>query len=418
MPRKRVQNTDPSIPNEPRYRLHKRSNQAVVTLSGRDVYCGEYGSPQSHDRYRAAVAQWIARGRKPAEPEQTPRSVNEVILAYLEHAETYYRDRTGQVNAKEVWNIKRALRPLRLLYGLEPAADFGCRKLEQVQAAFVADGLSRPVVNRYVARVRHVFKWATAKELVPPTVYHGLLAFEGLKRGRTDAPETEPVKPVPDGLVDAVRPHVSRQVWGLIELQRLTGCRPGEAVRCKAVDIDMSGPVWLWRCTEHKLQWRGTERIIAVGPLGQDAIRRFLRADLSAYLFDPREAETERRAAATAARVTPLSCGNRPGTNRKPKPRRQAHGRYTTESYGRAIARACEAAFPAPDGLSETELRQWRREHTWSPNQLRHTFASDVRRQYGLEEVGACLGHTKLETSQVYAERDRALAVEVARRIG
>ncbi|MBP7747135.1 MAG: site-specific integrase [Phycisphaerae bacterium] len=424
MPRRTSKTPLPAVPPKqpgvPAYRrkVVNRRVYAVVTIDRHDVYLGDYATAASIEKYNAAVAAWLANGRRAPEPERPALVVSELILRYLEYAESYYRDRDGGMNAARIANIERVLRPLRVLYGLTPAAEFGPRKLELVQARLVSEGLSRPTVNRYVARVRHVFKWGVARELVPPSVHHALTAFEGLKRGRTDAPETEPVRPVPDALVDAVQPHVSRQVWGLIELQRFTGCRPGEAVRCRAVDIDMSGPVWLWKVTELKLDWRGTERVVAIGPKGQDVIRRFMRADVNAYLFDPREAEAERRDAMHKARKTPASCGNRPGTNRRANPRRRPHERYTTMSYARAIRRACDLAFPAPAGLADDERRTWRREHTWAPNQIRHAFATAVRRQYGLEQVGACLGHSKLETSQLYAERDRALAIEVAQRIG
>ena len=36
------------------------------------------------------------------------------------------------------------------------------------------------------------------------------------------------IRPVVDADVEAVRPFVSRQVWAMIELQRLTGMRSGE----------------------------------------------------------------------------------------------------------------------------------------------------------------------------------------------
>ena len=43
----------------PSYRHHKPSGQAVVTLDGRDIYLGRYGTPQSRaelDRLLARVA--------------------------------------------------------------------------------------------------------------------------------------------------------------------------------------------------------------------------------------------------------------------------------------------------------------------------------------------------------------------------
>jgi hypothetical protein len=53
---------------------------------------------------------------------------------------------------------------------------------------------------------------------------------EGLARGRSAATETDAVKPVQDAFVDATLAHVSRAVSGRIQVQRLTGMRPGEVI--------------------------------------------------------------------------------------------------------------------------------------------------------------------------------------------
>ena len=43
----------------------------------------------------------------------------------------------------------------------------------------------------------------------------------------------------------------------------------------------------------------------------------------------------------------------------------------------------------------------------WAPNRLRHTRATEVRKQFGLEAAQVILGHAKADVTQVYAERDR-----------
>jgi hypothetical protein len=91
-----------------------------------------------------------------------------------------------------------------------------------------------------------VFKWAVENELVPPDVHHGLEAESGLRKGRSRAPEREKVKPVPDALVDAIRPHIARQVWAMIQLQRLTDMRPGEVMIMRSYALDTSGNVWVY----------------------------------------------------------------------------------------------------------------------------------------------------------------------------
>jgi integrase len=418
MLRRKRQDTDPSIPGEPKYRLHKRSGQAVVTLSGRDHYCGAYGSALSAERYRAVVSEWVARGRRSAEPDAVPLSVAELILEYVQDREAYFTKSDGTPNEKELFHVLKALSPLRELFGATAARDFGPRKLELVRERHVAHGYTRSMVNRYIRRAKHLFKWAAARELVSPTVWQAVSALDGLRRGHTPAREPKPIRAVPDGLVDAIKPHVSRQVWALIEFQRYTGCRPGEAVLLRAVDLDTSGPVWLYKPQHHKTEYAGKERVIALGPRAQAVVREFLKPDVGAYLFSPADAIQEHRDMLHARRKTPLSCGNRPGTNRKARPQKSPGARYTPDSYRRAITEACRKAFPVPTDLTGADAKQWQHGHEWAPNQLRHSFATHVRRDFGLDAAQVALGHSSADVTQIYAEKNLALAAQVALKIG
>lgn len=54
----------------------------------------------------------------------------------------------------------------------------------------------------------------------------------------------------------------------------------------------------------------------------------------------------------------------------------------------------------------------------WAPNQLRHAHGTEVRKKYGLEAAQVALGHERADVTQVYAEKNLALAVKVAAEIG
>ncbi len=280
----------PKLTRTPSYRLHKPTGQACVTLNDRTYYVGRYGSPASRERYDALIAEWLAGGRKL--PDEDGLTVFELLDAYATHVESYYVQDGQQTG--EVTSIKLAMRPLKRLYGSLSANEFSPLKLQAVRDEFVRSGLSRKVVNRQVLRVKQLFKWGGKQELVPTTVYEGLRTVDGLRRGRTTARETEPVKPVPDEHVDVVRPFVSRQVWAMIELQRLTGMRSGEVAIMRARDLDTSGPVWQYVPAAHKSEHHGFERRIDIGPKGQAVIRKFLKSDTEGYLFRPTDAVAER----------------------------------------------------------------------------------------------------------------------------
>ena len=95
---------------------------------------------------------------------------------------------------------------------------------------------------------------------------HGLQAVAGLRRGKTQAKDSEPVRPIRDDIVDAVKPFGARQVWAMIDLQRLTGMRPGEVVRMRGRDVDLTGDAPVYRPAKHKTQHQGHERAVYIGP--------------------------------------------------------------------------------------------------------------------------------------------------------
>ncbi len=289
------------------------------------------------------------------------------------------------------------------LYGTTPAASFGPLALKAVREHMVdSQRWNRETLNGHVGRIKRVFKWAASNELVPPSVFHGLETVAGLRRGRTTAREGGRILPVSEEHVDAVLPHLSRQVRAMVEFQRVTGCRPGEIVILRPGDIDRTADVWVYTPATHKNAHRGHSRRIYCGPQAQDVLRPFLLRPTDEYTFSPVEAERERRETRHAARVTPLSTGNVPGSNRTKHPKRTAGTHYTTSSYARAIRTACKAS----------EVPHW------SPNQLRHAVATRLRRDYGIEAARVALGHSDAGTTQIYAEVDEQLARKVAAEVG
>lgn len=114
---------------------------------------------------------------------------------------------------------------------------------------------------------------------------------------------------------------------------------------------------------------------------------------------------------AALACVEPL----RMGTNAtKGKPRRKGQAptqrstarkvrdQFTTDSYNRAITRACEkAGVPA-----------------WTTHQLRHTASTAARKAFGAEAALLLLGDRSTRMIDVYAEKDQEKAIQVVAKIG
>lgn len=390
-PRKRRRRT-------PKLRLHKSNDQAFVEACGERFYFGKWGKPETQQRYHRWVAEFVANDYRPPVDAKSI-TVVELIARFWGFASTYYRAPDGSPS-RELDNFRLALRPVKDLYSTAPVNEFGPRALKAVRQRLIDAGGSRRYVNKHVSRIRLVFRWGVEEELVPASVSQALDAVAGLRRGRTEARETEGVRPVLRRDVLAIRPHVSRQVWALVELQLLTGARPGELLPLRPVDLDTMGDIWLFRPVVHKNAYRGHERTIYLNGDAQEIIRPFLASrSMTAPLFSPVDAERERRAKAHAERKTPISCGNRPGTNRKRSPQLEAGEVYSVASYRRAIHRACAAA-----GVEQ-----------WSPHRLRHTAATAIRKEHGIEAAQIMLGHKRADVTQVYAHRDEARALEIVR---
>src|SRR4051794_35970773 len=82
----------------PSYRHHKARNLAVVRFDGRDVYLGPYDSPESHQKYRLVVAEWLAQKPAAQPAEDGSCTVNEIVLRFLDTHKNYYTRQDGTLS--------------------------------------------------------------------------------------------------------------------------------------------------------------------------------------------------------------------------------------------------------------------------------------------------------------------------------
>lgn len=263
----------------PQVRLHKRSGNGRVSIGGRDVYVGRYGSPEAQSRYLelmvehgylpagAAPAAAVASPAAPIEPPPPPPvelppgnepvpaglTLGELCRMYLVHLEPLRPH--GRTCSK--WNralaAVRAMRPLATM----PAAKFGTKAFLDVRQRLVATPrqlqekkppkvgkrsrrakveppalppvpvlLSRRWVNDVMQAVRAMFDWAVLHELVPDDRAAALRVVKPLKPGESTARETPRRKPVKRSVLQATLPYLTAEVADLVLFIRWTGCRP------------------------------------------------------------------------------------------------------------------------------------------------------------------------------------------------
>jgi len=395
----------------PSYRKHS-SGAARVTISGKDYLLGEYGSPESKRKFNKLLAEYISGGRSSSfGVAPTELTILELLASYKKYLKKYH----GSGESSELHRFEPVLKGLKNVYGPEPAIGFGPKEYKALRAHLslpqvrvlldktkVTRTRSRTYVNSLMKRVRRLFRWAASEGLLPSSVFESLRTVDCLKVGRTELPELESVKPIDAATVEATIVHLPEVVADMVRFQLLTGARPGEICTIRPVMVIRTDDVWEIHFSRHKTAWRGKSRIVYVGPQAQMILKPYLLRGEDSCCFSPIEADKQRREAKHAARTTALRCGNRPGSNVVRKPRKAPGECSDTGSYAGAIGYACQRA-----GIK-----------TWGPTRLRHSLATSVRKSDGLEAAAVILGHSEVGVTQIYAEADRAKAIEVVRRIG
>ncbi len=376
-------------PGVPSYRRHRASGQAVVTLNGVDFYLGKWNTPQSRAEYDRVLNEWLIRGRRLGEKSDAPAEmlVKELALGYHAFVSAEMPD--------EVNRVKLALRTVRELYGETPAAKFGPVAYQAVRARMVDDGLCASTIAMRLGVIKRMIGWGVSNEILPGDALYRLQAVAPLKSGRVKPPKK--VMPVSEEDIKAVLPHVSPTIRAMIEVRATPGMRPGEVHRMTTGQIDRTVDPWVYSPVKHKNSNRGKARPIPIGPRAQKVLARWLRADPDAPLL-PAPPSLRRGGQGQ----DPVHATNAQRAKRRRRKKRIFRPTYSKNSYATAIERGCiRAGIPV-----------------FRPNQIRHSYATRVRREHGLEAAQVLLGHEKADVTQIYAERNLALALDVAKKIG
>jgi len=341
-----------------------------------------------------------------------PNTIAELVAAYTEHARIYYKPKPG-AEWQEGHRISAATTPLIERYGTLPPEDFGPLALKEVRQAMISAGLARKTINDRIGLIKRIFKWAASEEIAPAGVYEALRTVDGLRAGRSEAKETKPVKPVAEEWVRKTMEFMPPTLAAMVEVHLQTGMRSGELCTMRPCDVNRQGKVWLYTPSTHKTAHHGFIRVVPIGPKAQRVLKpvfeRAAQKGTQSYVFPPAVVEQERNRLRRANRKTPLwpSHERRLAAKRKPDRAKPPGERYDATSYRKAIGYAIRWARKAGVDVPD-----------WTPHQLRHTAATKIRREKGLDAARAMLGHRTLAVTDTYAELDQALAVETARELG
>ncbi|MEO9595807.1 tyrosine-type recombinase/integrase [Rhodopirellula bahusiensis] len=419
----------------PARRFHV-SGQSVCTIAGKDYYLGRHDSAESLARYAVLIATYQAGGLTLPD-DFSLESIEEQSLAMLNasssglvqsnqsnapvlvsHVTAHYREHLREKYSEKNQDRYRGEQladKLDSMFGDVTVDAFGPVKLKAFRDELIANGmpsrwkhkrkkpkkpLARTYINRIINSVIGMFTHAVAGELVDITKVQQLKTLETLRNGQTTAPETEKVKPVPIEHVRMTADHLSPIIKAMLRIQVATGMRPSEVCAMRPCDIDRTGENWIYVPSKHKTGWRGKTKAVPIIDDAREAITDYLNRDPESFCFSPKEAMEWRRAVGAAKRVTPMSCGNRKGTNRKKDPKRLPRDHYDAHSYRQALQRAQKTAG-SPH---------------WFPYQLRHLSATTIRAALGgTEEAQALLGHSTALMTDHYTQKSLEAAVRAAK---
>jgi integrase len=467
--------TPPAYPTTP----HNGQARLSVTLTNGKrhcIYLGPFGSLESRQAYSRTLAVLEAHdGRFPVQENGSASgrlTLNEIADQFWRHAESHYRLADGSPS-REQDHFQLALRQLLKLFGDTCAEEFGPLRFKAVRQQLIQarqffvlrtdtkgaspvwlpedrmraeealglwghnwipvaiqkikPALARRVINQRMDHVKRFFAWAVSDELVTPAVHEAMLRVSGLRRGHQGTRETPRVQPVPDKHVDATLVYLVPQVAAMVQVQSLIGGRPTEVCLIRGRNIiDRDQPVWkyvidpndvlraedsngrlanLHKCANHDdAEGHAKVKILPIGPKAQAILKVWLRDNPDEYLFQPCEARARRYAERREQRKTPLYLSHalRQSFKQKANPKRAPRDHYDRHSYSHAVARAAKKA-----GVPH-----------WHPHQLKHVCGTRVRERYGAEAAQSFLGHEKLSTTEIYAEKNWRLVERIAADLG
>lgn len=317
----------------------------------------------------AAARYWEENTKQLRKGDAKAVTVDDVCAAYCEHAATYYRREDGTPTG-EASAIAVGVRLFRQLYGRAAIAELTHADIVRWRDALERSGIARVTVNKRAGILKRMMAWALDAGHISAATKVELSQISNLKRGRCLAHETAPVRPADDADVAKTVETMTANTADMVRLQRLTGMRPEEVCCFTWADVDTSATPWLFRPAIHKNKWRNQPRVVLIGPKGRAILERHRAI---AVPFSPAQAIAEHLEALRAAAVSPSHrCRAMPDAQRRPGTR------WVPGNYARAIRNAAKKA-----GVP-----------TWGPNRLRHAFATEVRRGFGLDACRAVLGHS------------------------
>jgi integrase len=388
-------------------KLSKLKKYAVVYFHGKTHYLGLHGSPEALTAYNRFCAEVQSNPTFYLQNGESGVSVGELVAAFLDHAK-------ATLKPPNYTHYRIALMDFLVkLYGDDtPADSFMPSCLKLVRTEMIQSGrLCRGTINDYIRRIVTVFSWGAGEEHVTPSTLAALKAVKPLQEGHPGTFDNEEREDVPDDVISKTLPLLPPMLAAMVQVQRMTGCRPSEIFNMRVGQIDKkSDPdLWLYKPPSHKTQKKTKrKKIVPLGKPEQELILPYLDGkEPAAAVFSPKIAMQERnieRRANRKTKPTPSQRARDKERSTKPSPYREF---YNKDSYRNAVGHAIAKGNKVlPDNEKIPH---------WCPYQIRHTAATAMEQESGLDEAQALLDHSSAQTTKRYSHARLQKMKELAR---
>lgn len=399
--------------------IHRRKdrNLAFILIEGKKHYVGTWndnGIAPEAEANRLRIWHEYQAEKGTHHSRRTSITVAVLINRFLEHAKQVYVKHSRLTGTYK--RFVGVVRPLFQLYADTPVTDFTPLALKALRNSMVESGKAcRDTINKRINCIREMFRWGVENEMLPETTWRALTAVMSLKAGRTTAVDHPDVEPVPIDVVMRTLPYLPPAIADMVRIQLRTGMRPSEVCNLRPCDIYKEGDtfpanyaylqkelggVWIYIPSEHKTEHHeGKKRWVPLGFKCQEILTPYLaERELTEFIFSPEKERAIRSALARAKRKTKTP----PVDNRK------YSEKYSSRLYYSAIQRAV-AKHNRQAAKSGTEPLPH-----WFPYQLRHTKATEMRANGEIETTQIMLGHSNINMTEIYAKKNKDLAIQHA----
>lgn len=270
-----------------------------------------------------------------------------------------------------------------------PVGDFGPDELFAVQQALQnyrygqrknPKRYTRRGINDTIHWLHRIWKWGMGRSLATVEQVQKLEEVKSLRIGSTEAPDNPRRNRVTEEEFQKVLTHHGSVVSDMLKLIWHTGMRPNEVCVMRPYDILRDDDkCWLYipgrdesPVGKHKTMRFHRVRVIPLTKECQAILNARVRNyDSKDFIFRPAASVQELIRRKSGRRKTPLSSGNRPGSNRRQHSMIKPDEKYDHNT----LRRACERA-----GVQ-----------TFTPYDLRRSLATRARARLGKEAAKVLL---------------------------